>query len=158
MNYDEFFQVVDEEEIEVSFDNSVKSANWRLSNEALFHLPLLAITILMLGRGHRKPKLEQIGQLVGECFERSFSDYRSSTQHLGWSANLRMRTVRALTFLESAALVTVNHDRTRISVTNLGRRVINSALSMDSDLAIALRRIERSYRNVSEERQISMRF
>lgn len=156
MDYESFFETVKQEGVEFSFDNSDETENWRLSNEALFHLPLLAVTILMLSKGHRKPKLDEIGQLVGECFERTFVEFRGSTQHLGWSANLRMRTVRALTFLETANLVAVNNDRTRITATILGRKVIGSVLSCESYLAIAMRKIERSYRNISAEQQISL--
>ena len=101
MNYEAFFKEVKDSGIELSFDNPRAAPSTRLSNEALFHLPLLAITILVLSKDKRKPRINQIGQLVGECFERTFVGFKGSSQHLGWSANLRVRTVRALTFLEA---------------------------------------------------------
>ena len=54
MDYEAFFEEVREKNIEVSFDNREKVHTARLSNEALFHLPLLAITILMAISGFRK--------------------------------------------------------------------------------------------------------
>lgn len=157
MNYDSFFEEVRDKNIEIRFDNELGGPTTRLSNEALFHLPLLAITILMLAKDRKKPRIDELGQLVGECFERTFSGFKGSSQHLGWSANLRVRTVRALTFLESAGLVTVQGVTKRISATPGGKNVIDAALRGNSDLAYTLRAVERAYRNVSTERQISLR-
>ena len=155
MNYEAFFQEVKDSGIELSFDNAGSSPPARLSNEALFHLPLLAITILVLAKDKRKTKANQIGQLVGECFERLFTGFKGSSQHLGWSANLRVRTVRALTFLEAAGLVDVGVNR--VSATEKGRRVLRDALSdQHSDLNFTLRLIERVYRDISVERQLSL--
>lgn len=155
MNYETFFREVKEKGIELSFDNTRAAPPARLSNEALFHLPLLAITILVLAKDRRKPRINQIGQIVGECFERTFTGFKGSSQHLGWSANLRVRTVRALTFLEAASLVDV--DANRVSCTEKGRRVLREALSDEhSDLNFNLRLIERAYRDISVERQLSL--
>lgn len=156
MNYDAFFDEIAQNEIEVRFDNADEGQTYRLSNEALFHLPLLAITILLLSKNRRKPRQDEIGQLVGECFERTFPGFKGSSQHLGWSANLRMRTVRALTFLETAQLVVVDATKSRINATEKGRSVINRALESDSDLSYALKSIERAYRNISVEKQITL--
>jgi hypothetical protein len=157
VNFDTLFEVVKRDAIELSFDNPQRDANLRLSNEALFHLPLLALTILLLASDRRKPKTDELGQLVGECFERTFIGFKGSSQHLGWSANLRVRTVRALTFLETARLVTVDAVSQRIGIGELGKKVIDAALEKeDSDLGYMLRVIERSYRNITTERQISL--
>lgn len=155
MNYEAFFKEVKESGIELSFDTSRSAPPSRLSNEALFHLPLLAVTILVLAKDKRKPKTNQIGQIVGECFERTFVGFKGSSQHLGWSANLRVRTVRALTFLESAGLVDVGANR--VSATEKGRRVLREVLTDEhSDLNFNLRLIERAYRDISVERQLSL--
>ena len=155
MNYEAFFQQIRKSGIELSFDNPEVNDPTRLSNEALFHLPLLAITILVLAKDRRKPRTNQIGQLVGECFERTFVGFKGSSQHVGWSANLRVRTVRALTFLETARLVVIDEDR--VTATDLGRKVLKAALLDDhSDLSYTLRQLERSYRDISVEKQISL--
>ena len=156
MNYEAFFSEIKQKGIELRFDNTGEGQTPRLSNEALFHLPLLAITILMLAKCKRKPRIDEIGQLVGECFERTFAGFKGSSQHLGWSANLRVRTVRALTFLETAELVVIDAEKGNIRATEKGRTVVIHALESDSDLSYTLKSIERSYRNISVEKQISM--
>jgi hypothetical protein len=155
MNYNAFFAEVRRSGVELAFDNPETAQPARLSNEALFHLPLLAITILLLSKDKRKPKVNQIGQLVGECFERTFVGFKGSSQHLGWSANLRVRTVRALTFLETAGLIVVASSR--LGITDKGKKVIQQAFSDEhSDLYFNLRLIERAYRDISVERQLSL--
>lgn len=155
MDYEEFFVRVKGASLEIAPSQPRRRSSPRLSNEALFHLPLIAVTILVLARDRRKPKLAEIGQFIGEIFERSLAGFKGSSQHVGWSANLRVRTVRALTFLEIAGLLTVSEGRLDVSV--LGRDVIETALADDlSDLAQAIRRIERAYRDISVERQISL--
>lgn len=158
MNYERFFAAVESTGIEVSFDNPRETPTARLSNEALFHLPLLASTVLMLAKGRRKPRSSELGQLIGECFERTFAGFKGSSQHLGWSANLRVRTVRALTFLETAGLVEVESNTKRLSATQRGRAVIETALRQESELSLVLLTVEREYRNISEEKQISLVF
>tara|TARA_R110002072_G_scaffold226343_5_gene383338 strand:+ start:1544 stop:2020 length:477 start_codon:yes stop_codon:yes gene_type:complete len=156
MDYDEFFCEAAEAKIELSLDDLEGSSRHRLSNEALFHLPLLAMTILLLSKSRRKPKSEEIGQLVGECFERTFSGFKGSSQHVGWSANLRMRTVKALTFLEVARLVEVDRADSRIKITNLGKEVVSSAQESDSDLGYTLKVMERNYVDLQIEKQIAL--
>jgi hypothetical protein len=158
VNFDEFFVEIESSGIKVEFDNPQGGAAAKLSNEVLFHLPLLAITVLLLARTKRKPKIDAIGQLVGECFERTFPGFKGSSQHLGWSANLRVRTVRALMFLEISGLVSTSGEDRRIVATPLGRDVIAIAMRGDTDLSNSLRAIERSYRDVSVERQIGLGF
>ena len=155
MSFEAFFREIGESGIELSFDNTRKVPSSRLSNEALFHLPLLAITILVLSKDRRKPRVNQIGQMVGECFERTFVGFKGSSQHLGWSANLRVRTVRALTFLETAGCVSVGQGK--VFATERGKRVLHEAFSDEhSDLNFNLRLIERAYRDISVERQLSL--
>ena len=156
MDYEEFFQEASEKEIVLSLDQFSDSATHRLSNEALFHLPLLAMTILLLSKTRRKPKSDELGQLIGECFERTFSGFKGSSQHLGWSANLRMRTVKALTFLETVSLVEVDRHDSRIKATEFGKKVVSKAIDAQSDLGYTLQLIERNYFDLQIEKQIAM--
>jgi hypothetical protein len=158
MNYKEFFQEAKEREISIDLNNLHSFHPHKLSNEALFHLPLIAMTILLLSKSKRKPKSEELGQIVGECFERTFVGFKGSSQHLGWSANLRMRTVKALTFLEMAELVEVDRKDLRIKATDKGKTVIGKALMKETDLAYNLYVIERNYRDIQNEKQISIGF
>lgn len=156
MNFDEFFEEAIEQDLAIPFQRTEVADSHRLSNEALFHLPLLAMTILMLSKSRRKPKSDEIGQLIGECFERSFEGFKGSSQRLGWSANLRMRTVKALTFLEAAELVVVKTENTRISATKLGKKVVAKAINEGGELSIALHLIDRNYRDFQEEKQLGL--
>ena len=156
MDFESFFKLSTKKGIEIEFDNPSNTVSHRLSNEALFHLPLLAMTILILAKNIRKPKSEEIGQLVGECYERSFSGFKGSSQHLGWSANLRMRTVKALTFLEIAGLVIVDQSDSKIKATDKGKKVIKKVTYLDTNLAYTLLLIERNYRDLKVEKQIAL--
>lgn len=156
MDYEEFFQEASEKEIVLPLDQFSGSTPHRLNNEALFHLPLLAMTILLLSKTRRKPKSDELGQLIGECFERTFSGFKGSSQHLGWSANLRMRTVKALTFLETVSLVEVDRHDSRIKATEFGKKVVSKAIDVQSDLGYTLQLIERNYFDIQIEKQIAM--
>jgi hypothetical protein len=157
MRINEFFSEVAARQIEVQFDYADAAPAQRLSNEALFHLPLIAITILMLSKGHVKPFVDEIGQLVGDCYERAFTGFRWSAQHLGWSGSLRVRTVQALAFLEQAQLVDVDQIQRKVSATGLGRNVLELAISTGGDLASTLVAVDRGYRDLRIERQLRLR-
>jgi len=157
MRINEFFSEVAARQIEVQFDYAGAAPAQRLSNEALFHLPLIAITILMLSKGRVKPFVDEIGQLVGDCYERAFTGFRGSAQHLGWSGSLRVRTVQALAFLEQAQLVDVDQVQKKVSATDLGRDVLELAISSGGDLASTLVAVDRSYRNLRIESQLRLR-
>ena len=156
MNFDEFFQEVEERGIKLVPARVPAKEGMLLSNEALFHLPLLAAIILIMSKLRIKPVISEVGQLVGESLERAFGSFKGSSQRVGWSANLRMRTVRALTFLESANLVTIDRKNNRITASELGKKVIDSALTSDSDLAYTLRLVERKYMDIQAEKKIEM--
>jgi hypothetical protein len=125
-----------------------------LDNEALFQLPLLAMTILAISKGLSKPLLPEIGRLVGECLERTVSGFKGSTQDIGWSGNLRIRTIKALTFLESTGQVTIDDITRRISATELGKKVYNDAVDGESLLAVSMKTIELSYQYIRDEARV----
>lgn len=122
-----------------------------LDNEALFQLPLLAMTILAISKGQSKPELPEIGQLVGECLERTVVGFKGSSQHIGWSGNLRIRTIKALTFLESTGQVTIDEVTRRIAATDLGKKVYIGAVEGESLLALSMKTVELSYQYIRDE-------
>jgi len=128
----------------------------RLDNEALFHLPFISMVILLMTKDARKPKIPDLGQLVGDCFERTFTAYKSSSQHLSWSANLRIRTVKALSFLELSKLIIVENRKGKVTATELGKKVVNDAIEANSDLSYNLLTMQRNYRNICKERQMEL--
>ena len=97
MDYDEFFRQA--EELRPNFDSLPDDMKLYkpLSNDALFHIPLLAISILSLCKIKGKFTTPEVGQVIGECFERTLPGFKGSAQLLGWSSNLRVRTIAALT-------------------------------------------------------------
>ncbi|MGO4158596.1 hypothetical protein [Cupriavidus sp. YAF13] len=154
MNYEEFFREAAQlspTSLDLPLRVEYRSS---LDNEALFQLPLLAMVILTLSKGGSKPRRAELGQVVGECLERTVAGFKGSSQDIGWSANLRIRTVNALTFLERAGLVAV--DAQQVAVTPRGRPLIAKVLEQETVLADALLTIERSYDNIRAERLIRM--
>ena len=122
-----------------------------LDNEALFQLPFLAMTILAICKGRSKPALSEIGQLVGECLERTVAGFKGSSQDIGWSGNLRIRTIKALTFLETTGQVVVDKATREIYATDLGKKVYTSAIEGESLLAHSMKTVELSYQYIRDE-------
>lgn len=154
MNYDEFFEQAAKLDLRPPRLKTVAEHHSSLDNEALFQLPLLAMVILTLSKGTSKPRSAELGQLVGECLERTVVGFKGSSQHIGWSANLRIRTVKALTFLERLGFVSVDSHNGRVSIEDHGREVVNEILDRESPLATAMLTVERSYENIRAERRI----
>jgi hypothetical protein len=151
MSSTEFFNEARRLNIKLKLSGEGPSPAHTLDNEALFQLPLLAMTILAISKGLSKPQLPEIGQLVGECLERTVAGFKGSSQDIGWSGNLRIRTIKALTFLESTGQVIVDEGTRRVAATNLGKKIYNDAVEGDSLLAASLKTIELSYQYIRDE-------
>ncbi|CAI1111533.1 hypothetical protein [Serratia quinivorans] len=147
MNYDEFFEIVSNKQIRIDIKDIEKQESVGLNNEALFQLPLIALIILLLSKNRVKPRASEVGSLVGKLLEDVMLGFKGSSQLLGWSANLRIRTVTALNFLESVQLILVDESNKKLNITKLGKKVIDKAFSYETDLSYNLALIERSYRN-----------
>jgi len=157
MKIDEFWESVKESKLNLGPIRSSTDDSPLLSNEALFHLPLLAMFILMMAKGRKKPRLDELGQTVGECIERTLAGFKGSSQHIGWSGNLRVRTINALAFLELADLVHVNQDTKFISPTEKGAMFYAVATTGDGNLAMTLKHAERCYGDMARETQLKLR-
>jgi hypothetical protein len=154
MNASEFFEEATRLDIRLKLPVELSVPAHSLSNEALFQLPLLAMTILAIAKGSAKPLLPEIGQLVGECLERTVVGFKGSSQDIGWSGNLRIRTIKALTFLESTRQISVDKFTQRVSATDLGKKVYQSAMEGESPLAMSMKTIELSYQYIRDETRI----
>lgn len=86
MNYDQFFEEAVKRKLRLSALEQPPDFRSTLDNEALFQLPLLAMVILTLAKGSSKPRMSELGQLVGECLERTVAGFKGSSQDIGWSA------------------------------------------------------------------------
>lgn len=154
MNYDDFFREASRLNLKPPVPPEGVKFHSSLDNEALFQLPLLAMVILTLSKGNSKPKFAELGQLVGECLERTVAGFKGSSQGIGWSANLRIRTVKALTFLERAGFVVVSDRDGLVAIEQRGREVVESVLIQETPLSNALLTVERSFENIRAERRI----
>ena len=154
MNASEFFEAATKLDIRLNLPAELSVSAHSLSNEALFQLPLLAMTILSITKGAAKPLLPEIGQLVGECLERTVVGFKGSSQDIGWSGNLRIRTIKALTFLEATRQITVDKHTRRVSATEFGKKVYQGAIAGESPLAMAMKTIELSYQFIRDEDRV----
>ncbi|MYM65616.1 hypothetical protein GTP45_02055 [Pseudoduganella sp. FT55W] len=156
MNFDSFFAQYSDHELEGAVPQK-GGAKGELTNDALFQLPLIALIILVLAKDRRKPKVQEIGQFVGETIELTMSGFKGSSHQLGWSAGMRIRTVNALRFLDAAGLVNVLNDHGRVSISELGKKVLLRATEAQADdLAYNLAQIARAYRNICVARQLDL--
>lgn len=155
MNFETFFDKVEQSDLSIKVEH-ISCPTQSLGNDALFQIPLISLIVLVLAKDRRKPLVSEIGQIVGESIEVSMTAFKGSAQHLGWSANLRVRTVKALGFLEHAQLVEVDSRQAVIKATVLGRKVIDRALKNDDNLSYNLALITRSYRNICVSKQLVM--
>lgn len=151
MSSADFFKEARKFNVRLNLSADPPAPTHSLDNEALFQLPLLAMTILSITKGGSKPQLPEIGQLVGECLERTVAGFKGSSQDIGWSGNLRIRTIKALTFLESTGQVIIDEHTRRISATELGKKVYKDAVDGDSRLAVSMKTIELSYQYIRDE-------
>ena len=100
MNYEIFKSKLKSNPIKIRVKDISNVQSDNLDNEALFQLPFIAMVILVMSKGLSKPSVPELGRLVGECLEQSMPAFNKSNQHIAWSANLRVRTVKAMSFLE----------------------------------------------------------
>src|SRR5450830_1078438 len=154
MSSAEFFSEARHLGLKLNLSGDGPSPMHTLDNEALFQLPLLAMTILAISKGRSKPELPEIGQLVGECLERTVAGFKGSSQDIGWSGNLRIRTIKALTFLESTGQVSIDKVTREISATDIGKKIYQSAIAGESPLALSMKTIELSYQYIRDEARI----
>lgn len=157
MNYKEFFERLADTDLVIPIDEVSMAKRTRydtLDKEALFQLPLICLIVLTMVGSNRKPFVSQIGQLVGECIQLSMPAFKKSKQHIAWSSNLRVRTVKAITFLEHANLIVVKNRKGRANITDLGKKVIKYTMATDNELSANLAAIRMAYRNICVSNQL----
>lgn len=156
MNIDEFFEHTKNKGLRIQTLPPSQKSGHLLDNEALFQLPLICLIILLMAKDRRKPKIPELGQLVGESLEQSIPGFKGSAQHVGWSANLRVRTIKAMAFLENSRLVEIANRKGKLEITKLGKKVIDKALSLDDNLSYNLTKIKMAYRNILVSKQLKL--
>lgn len=153
MELDAFFEQTSS--YKISLDGTVANkTNRKISNEALFQLPFISMSILFLSKGLSKPTVNEIGQKIGTAFERSFPAFKGSSQHLGWSSNMRIRTTTAVSFLEVAKLITVDKHDKKVSITELGKIVADRVTQEDGNLKDNLTVVCKNFTGIRKEDKV----
>src|SRR5689334_12995812 len=109
--------------------------------DALFHLPLLALAIMVIAR--KTPfETSLLGRKVAALLVEQFTALQRSSHALETSLTLCRRCADALAFLEAVGLVTVSHDRRRIvTLTPAGKTHIDRASKDGTDLGLLVRQL-----------------
>jgi len=113
--------------------------------DALFHLPLLALAIMVIAR-HASFRTVALGRTVATLLVEHFSALRNSPHGFETSVTLRRRCADALAFLEAAGLTAVTDDSLRyVSLTPPGKSHLDSALRDATDLGLFVRQLRKSH-------------
>lgn len=121
--------------------------------DALFHLPLLALTVLAIVSSSREGvPTSEIGTWVALTIQRAFTGLDLSPQRLRYSVVLRKRCADALVFLEGASLTEVTRGSIRVvKSTQEGRKVVRKAAAeTESESGVLVRGLIRSFIAVSK--------
>ncbi len=122
-----------------SFSEKIKVNYEPLTNDALFHIPLISVAVLVLAKEAKEGvNTGEIGRLVGVIIEETIPGFKSSSQYLGWSSTLRHRTAEAVAFLEQFSFILVSAERV-ISVTAEGSKFVLNLRKEQSDIGQAVR-------------------
>ena len=116
--------------------------------DALFHLPLLALAVLVIAR--KTPfRTVALGRKVALVLVEHFKALQRSPHGLETSLTLRRRCADALAFLEAANLVSVSKDsRREVTLTTEGRKHLDRGARDASDLGLLIRELTRNQERV----------
>lgn len=119
--------------------------------DALFHLPLLALAILVLSKSEVLTS-DRVGRRVAHLLIENFQSLRE-IDTLEWSITLRRRCAEALTFLEIVTLVEVRgHELRTVELTPQGKELLARGLRDETDLGQLLRSLMRAQARASLRR------
>lgn len=122
-----------------------------LKNDALFHLPLICICVLVISKEWTGQVLAgQMGRLVGILIENTIPGFKGSSQTLSWSTTLRYRAAEATSFLEQLKFISVSKDH-RIEVSDAGNKFLLGIRREDSDLGLTLRALLRNASDIQKK-------
>jgi hypothetical protein len=153
MNFENFFIEAESKDSGIDFPFSSQNETHFLDNEALFQLPLISLIVLTIASCKRKPIISELGQLVGESIESVFTGFKGSARHLGWSALLRIRTVKSVSFLEVSGFVEIRKIDSRLAATEKGKRLLKNVLSKDNELSSHLLELKDAFSVVHKDSQ-----
>lgn len=142
MNVDEFLQSVSDNDLKLRpQDSAALRARAPETIDALFHLPLLALAVMVIAR--RTPFLTlATGRNVALLLTEHFSALHRAPHALLTSLTLRKRCADALAFLEASGLITVSSDgRREVTLSVSGRQHFDKMTRDRSELGLFVRRL-----------------
>ena len=142
MNIDEFLQQVSLTDIRLSTGKAEAPApRAPATMDALFHIPLLAIAIMVIAR-KESFRTAVVGTRVAMLLVEQFAALRRMPHGLGMSLTLRRRCADALAFLESAGMVTISQTGERnVSLTQAGKEHVDRGSRDNGDLGLLVRQL-----------------
>jgi hypothetical protein len=146
MDVDAFLELVTPTDIRLSVpSHDVPRVRPPEMADALFHLPLLALAIMVIAR-RATFRTVALGRTVAALLVEHFSALRTSAPGLETSVTLCRRCADALAFLEAAGLTAVTDDTLRyVSLTPSGKSNLDLALRDATDLGTFVRQLRRSH-------------
>ncbi|MFP2896721.1 hypothetical protein [Corallococcus sp. 4LFB] len=115
--------------------------------DALFHTPLLALTMLLIAKTKRDGLLtNELATWTGAVLAVRFEHAPSLQWGAKWSLPLRSRCADALVFLENVGLVSVEHAlRRTIKVSDSGNILIQRLARSGNEVGLLTRSLLRAY-------------
>lgn len=142
MNIDEFSEQVSSTDIRLSKGNAEAPAPRAPETmDALFHIPLLALAIMVIAR-KGSFRTAVLGTQVAMLLVEQFVALRRMPHGLGTSLTLRRRCADALAFLETIGMVSVSQDDERnVSLTQIGKEQLDRGSRDSGDLGLLVRQL-----------------
>ena len=148
--FDEFAQEAQRIDLRLRVDPERLDEIAKLSGEGLFHVPILALCILLIARAKKKSlATADVAVWTAAMLSRHFSRLRAVRSKMEWSVPHRKRCADALMFLESAQLIRVEDGSPRyVECTPNGLAFLRDVLSRTDEIGFLGKRLERSYRGL----------
>jgi hypothetical protein len=150
MNIDDFLAQVSSKDIRLAMGNTeAPIPHAPETMDALFHLPLLALAIMVIAR-RESFRTVVLGRSVAMLLVEQFVTLRHVPHGLGTSLTLRRRCADALAFLESAGMVSISqNDERNVSLTTTGKDHLDRGCRDNGDLGLLVRQLRINQERVS---------
>ena len=119
--------------------------------EGLFHVPLLALTILVVSRARKGLPTTDVATWTLATLVKHFEALRLARWRIQWSFVLRQRCADALVFLEATGLTSVVGEASReVRPSVNGREFIVRLSRQKDEIGVLVRKLERAHRAVDQ--------
>jgi hypothetical protein len=119
--------------------------------DSLFHVPLLALTVLAVAAGRKEGVLiADLAAWTLATLTKHFESRHLSSSSLRWSVLLRRRCADALVFLEQVGMVAVQQEPARVVRISLGGLdFLRKAGGRADEVGVLTRQLRKSYEAVN---------